>query len=160
MRWQDSGFNTEDCSLLGNLLFRNLKADKIAPRISCNEFTLQLILILKTASEKPFDIDQPLRIFLPFSVAIVFSHERIWTVENDLTLHGMENHTLLWQVVGKGTLSRNASRSANSWSELEMEVLIWRVPKAQLNESSAVAVESIFSLPLLFKMVPNYFTFV
>lgn len=55
----------------------------------------------QTASEKPSDIDQPLRIFLSFLVAMVFSHERIWTIENYLTLHGMENHTLLWQVVEK-----------------------------------------------------------
>lgn len=48
MRWQDSGFNTEDCSRM-RIQFRNLKADKQPQALG---FGLKLILNLKLCSLK------------------------------------------------------------------------------------------------------------
>lgn len=95
-------------------------------------------------------------IFFPFLLGYhgIFSQWRSWTVGNNSLLG------ISWQV------SDTKSATPSQEFKWRSQFLVWTrgevldlhgVPKAQLNESSAV--ESIFSLPI-FYMVPNYFIFV
>lgn len=51
MRWQDSGFNTEDCSLMGIYSLGTLR-QKIAPTISCNVIYPTLLIPPLTAGKR------------------------------------------------------------------------------------------------------------
>lgn len=161
MRWQDSGFNTEDCSLMGIHCFRNLKADKIAPRKPCNGiYPRQFVLNLQQPKEDwtslPTSIcyEKKIPFFCSFLVATVASPA--WKDVNCrkqfyLVLPGrsqIRNQQFFQELKQKCQFL--------VWTRVEVLDLKGVSAKTQLNESSAVA--SIFSLP--FWMVPNRVIFV
>lgn len=131
MRWQDSGFNTEDCSWMG-IQFRNLKADKIA--LSVGIWPKKSFWTLNCApSQKglkslstPIGCEQD---FFLFHLLLPGCHGTFsWML--------VSQHP--WQVLS-ATHSRTSSRNTNSWTTGEV-----------LDLSNMKAVwSSVFSLPLL-----------
>lgn len=99
MRWQDSGFNTEDCSWTG-IQLRNLKPDKIVPSVG----------------------------IWPKNSFWTLIHKKIWKVHTDWLWTGFSppclpgcHDTFSWMLVSQhprqvfsAALSRTSSRIANS----------------------------------------------